>query len=76
GAEESSRDRIAAADADVRRAVVRRAGAQAGATALVSLLAAIASVLAVLVAAPELASGGLTGPAFAVAVLIPMAVFE
>ncbi|WP_298745513.1 thiol reductant ABC exporter subunit CydC [uncultured Microbacterium sp.] len=76
GAEESSRDRIAAADADVRRAVVRRAGAQAGATALVSLLAAIASVLAVLVAAPELASGGLTGPAFAVAVLIPVAVFE
>ncbi|WP_299090862.1 thiol reductant ABC exporter subunit CydC [uncultured Microbacterium sp.] len=76
GAEESSRDRIAAADADVRRAVVRRAGAQAGATALVSLLAAIASVLAALVAAPELASGGLTGPAFAVAVLIPMAVFE
>ncbi|MCT9002153.1 thiol reductant ABC exporter subunit CydC [Microbacterium memoriense] len=76
GAEESSRARIAAADADVRRAVVRRAGAQAGATALVSLLAGIASVLAVLVSTPAVTSGGLTGPAFAVAVLIPMAVFE
>lgn len=76
GADDASRARIATADADLRRAVVRRAGAQAGATALVSLAAGIASVLAVLVAAPSVTAGTLTGPAFAVAVLVPMAVFE
>lgn len=76
GADEDSRARIASADADLRRAAVRRAGAQAGATALVSLLAGIASVLAVLVTSPAVASGDLTGPAFAVVVLVPMAVFE
>lgn len=76
GADAASGARIAAADAAVRRATVRRAGAQAGATALVSLLAGGASVLAVLAAAPAVAAGGLTGPAFAVAVLVPMAVFD
>ncbi|WP_292833992.1 thiol reductant ABC exporter subunit CydC [Microbacterium sp.] len=76
GAEEASRARIAAADADVRRAVVRRAVAQAGATALVSLLAGIASVLAVLVATPAVTMGQLAGPALAVVVLVPMAVFD
>ncbi|CAN7380951.1 thiol reductant ABC exporter subunit CydC [Microbacterium sp. LjRoot45] len=76
GAEEESRARIAAADARLRRAVVRRAGAQAGTTALVSLLAGAASVLAVWIAAPAVASGSLLGPEFAVAVLVPMAVFE
>ena len=81
GAEAESRARIAAADARLRRAVVRRAGAQAGTAAVVSLLAGTASVLAVLVSAPALApagstSGTLLGPAFAVAVLVPMAVFE
>lgn len=76
GADDASRARIADADAALRRAVVRRAGAQAGATALVSLLAGVASVLAVLVSAPAVSGGALTGPAFAVAVLVPMAVFE
>jgi ATP-binding cassette subfamily C protein CydC len=76
GAERDSRQRIARADALLRRAVVRRAGAQAGTAALVSLVAGAASALAVLVTAPELTVGGVAAPAFAVAVLVPMAVFE
>lgn len=76
GAEEQSRARIAAADSALRRAVVRRAGAQAGTAALVSLLAGLASILAVLVCAPGTASGSLDGPSLAIAVLVPMAVFE
>jgi ATP-binding cassette subfamily C protein CydC len=76
GAEAQSRERIARADAGLRRAVVRRSGAQAGTTALVSLLAGVASIAAVLVAAPDVASGALSGPSLAVVVLVPMAVFE
>lgn len=76
GADGASRARIADADAALRRAAVRRAGAQAGATALVSLLAGIATLLAVLATAPNVASGALLGPAFAVTVLVPMAIFE
>ena len=76
GAEAASRARILAADADLRRAVVRRAGAQAGTTGLVSLLAGFASIAAVLVSAPLVASGSLGGPELAVVVLVPMAVFE
>ncbi|MCP2636413.1 thiol reductant ABC exporter subunit CydC [Microbacterium sp. HD4P20] len=76
GAEEQSRARIAAADAALRRAVVRRAGAQAGTAALVSLLAGAASIAALTAAAPGIASGALGGPWLAVVVLVPMAVFE
>ncbi|WP_214466223.1 thiol reductant ABC exporter subunit CydC [Microbacterium flavescens] len=76
GAEAESRTRIADADAAVRRAVVRRAGAQAGTTAIVSLLAGGASILAVVAAIPGIASGALDGPSLAVVVLVPMAVFE
>ncbi|GAA5033376.1 thiol reductant ABC exporter subunit CydC [Microbacterium fluvii] len=76
GAEARSRDRIRALDADLRRAAVRRAGAQAGTSALVSLAAGAASIVAVLAAAPALTTGELAAPAFAVAVLVPMAVFE
>ncbi|MEJ1155019.1 thiol reductant ABC exporter subunit CydC [Microbacterium marmarense] len=76
GAEERSRDRIIDADRALGRAVVRRAAAQAGTTAIVSLMAGAASIAAVLVAVPGIASGSLTGPSLAVAVLIPMAVFE
>ncbi|MFS0714306.1 thiol reductant ABC exporter subunit CydC [Microbacterium sp. 2P01SA-2] len=74
GAEEQSRRRVEAADADLRRAVVRRAGAQAGSAAIVSLAAGAASILAVVVTAPDVATLG--GPWLAVAVLVPMAVFE
>ncbi|WP_434809946.1 thiol reductant ABC exporter subunit CydC [Microbacterium sp. bgisy189] len=73
GAERAGRDRIAAADAALRRAVVRRAGAQAGTAAVVSLAAGAASLAALLVATP---AGAPPGPSLAVAVLVPMAVFE
>ncbi|MFT4213863.1 MAG: thiol reductant ABC exporter subunit CydC [Microbacterium sp.] len=76
GAEGESARRIADADAELRRAVTRRAGAQAGTAALVSLFAGGSSVLAVLVASPAVTGGTLAGPAFAVAVLVPMVVFE
>ncbi|WP_438354917.1 thiol reductant ABC exporter subunit CydC [Microbacterium sp. CJ88] len=76
GVEASSRARVAAADARLRAAVVRRAGAQAASSALVGLLAGLASLAAVLVAAPAVAAGSLAAPGFAVAVLVPMAVFE
>ncbi|TQJ31248.1 thiol reductant ABC exporter subunit CydC [Microbacterium sp. SLBN-146] len=72
GAEADSSARIAAADAELRRAVVRRAGAQAATTAVVSVLAGAASIAAVLVTAPA----GVWGPWLAVVVLVPMATFE
>ena len=76
GVEHESQGRVLTADAALRRAVVRRAGAQAGSTALVSLLAGLASIAAVLVTAPQVLAGQLAGPELAVAVLVPMAVFE
>ncbi len=76
GAEESSRHRIAAADAQLQRAILRRAGAQAGTTGVVSLLAGVASIAAVLVSAPLVGSGSLGGPEVVVVVLGPMTVFE
>ncbi|WP_322411534.1 thiol reductant ABC exporter subunit CydC [Microbacterium invictum] len=74
GATEASRTRIDVADRALRRAIVRRAGAQAATTAVVSVAAGLASVAAVLVSAPAVAT--LTGPGLAVVVLVPMAVFE
>ena len=74
GAAPASRNRVRDADAALRRVVVRRALAQAGSAAIVSLLAGAASIAAVLVAAPSVA--GLGGPSFAIVVLVPMAVFE
>jgi ATP-binding cassette subfamily C protein CydC len=88
GAEKAGLARIRAADAMLRAALVRRAGAQAGTAAIVSLLAGIASILALAVTVPSgaeratvyvpLVEGGvpIDGPALAVAVLVPMAVFE
>lgn len=68
--------RIRAADEALRRATVRRATAQGLTAAAVSLLAGIASLATLLVAATHLGSGGFDGPALAVVVLLPMAVFE
>ncbi|MFJ6678710.1 thiol reductant ABC exporter subunit CydC [Microbacterium sp. NPDC091382] len=77
GAEATSRAAIRDADAALRRAVFRRAGAQAGTAALVSLAAGAATIAALLIAAPAAGPGGaLSGPALGVAVLVPMAVFE
>ncbi len=72
GAEHESLARIERADADLHRAIVRRAYAQAATAAIVSLLAGAASIAAVLVSAPA----DLAGPTLAIVVLVPMAVFE
>ncbi|WP_431778643.1 thiol reductant ABC exporter subunit CydC [Microbacterium aurantiacum] len=76
GAEEGGRARIARADRALRRAVLRRASAQAGTAAVVSLLAGAASLAAVLVTAGPVAAGTVSAPALAVVILVPMAVFE
>lgn len=70
--------RQAAADADAALTTAsRRLAIGAGATAAaVSVLAGLASVLAVIVAVPALGGGGFDGPALAVVVLMPLAVFE
>ena len=76
GAADASRRRIHAADDDLRRASTRRAVAQAGTTAVVSLAAGLATLITLALAAPTVAQGGLAGPALAVIALVPMAVFE
>lgn len=76
GAEAESRDRIVAADAALRRATVRRTGAQAGTSALVSLAAGAATIAAVVTAMPGSQAGVLDAPSLAVVALIPLAVFE
>lgn len=76
GAEEQSRRTIETADAELRRAITRRAGAQAGTAAVVSLMAGVASIAALVASAPAAASGALDAPLLAVVVLVPMAVFE
>jgi ATP-binding cassette subfamily C protein CydC len=76
GALDAATARVRAADAALRRAVVRRGGAQGLTSGAVSVLAGIASLGAVLVAAPAVTGGTLSGPGLAVVVLLPMAVFE
>ena len=68
--------RVRAADEALRRATVRRGGAQGLTSGAVSLLAGVASVVTLLVTAPALGDGGFSGPALAIVVLLPMAVFE
>jgi len=74
GAEDAAARRIADADADLRRALRRRATAQGLTAGAVSLAAGAASLLALAVAAPRLVPDA--APALAVVVLLPMAVFE
>ncbi|WP_193599225.1 amino acid ABC transporter ATP-binding/permease protein [Microbacterium sp. YJN-G] len=76
GAEAQARERIRTADAELRRTVSRAALAQALSAAVVSVAAGVASIWALGVAVPG-AGGGATDAAwFAVAVLLPMAVFD
>ncbi|MFT4211591.1 MAG: ABC transporter transmembrane domain-containing protein, partial [Microbacterium sp.] len=75
-ATDAAHARVRAADEALRRATVRRALAQALTSGAVSLLAGVASFAALVVAIPGLGQGGFTGPALAVVVLLPMAVFE
>lgn len=76
GAEEEARARITAADAALRRVVNRASLAQAVAAGVVSAVAGAASVWALAAAAPGLTDGSIDGPWLAVAVLVPMVVFE
>jgi len=76
GALDAATERVRRADAALRRAVVRRGGAQGLTSGAVSVLAGVASLVALLVAAPAVTGGSLSGPGLAVVVLLPMAVFE
>lgn len=76
GAEAQARERIAAADSALRRVVDRTSFAQAVAAGVVSAVAGAASVWALAAAAPGLTDGSIDGPWLAVAVLVPMVVFE
>ncbi len=74
GVQSDARAKIAAADEHLRRVSSRAALTGALAAAVVSLGAGIASVAALLAAAPSLALND--PPALAVVVLVPMVVFE
>lgn len=76
GAEEQARARVRDADAALRRLVARASLAQAIAAGVVSAVAGAASVWALAAGAPGLATGAIDGPWLAVAVLVPMVVFE
>ncbi|MET1043533.1 MAG: thiol reductant ABC exporter subunit CydC [Microbacteriaceae bacterium] len=67
---------IDAAGADLQRVQVRRALGAGLAAAVVSMCAGAATIGALLVGAPALQAGTLTGPAWAVIALVPLAVFE
>ncbi|MEI3848915.1 MULTISPECIES: thiol reductant ABC exporter subunit CydD [unclassified Microbacterium] len=76
GVQEASRARIRAADEALRDTVSRAARAQAASAGAVSVAAGLASLWAIAVAVPGLPGGAVDAPWFAVAVLLPMAVFD
>jgi ATP-binding cassette subfamily C protein CydC len=67
---------IAAADDRLRRAQLRQALGAGVVAASVTVLSGAAMIGALLAAAPAIGSGDLTGPALALVVLVPIAVFE
>jgi ATP-binding cassette subfamily C protein CydC len=67
---------IAAADDRLRRAQLRQALGAGVVAASVTVLSGAAMIGALLAAAPAIRSGDLTGPALALVVLVPIAVFE
>ena len=67
---------IADADARLRSAQLRQALGAGVVTAAVSLLSGAAMIGALLMASPAHDSGDITGPALALVVLVPIAVFE
>lgn len=76
GALDAATDRVRRADAALRRALVRRGGAQGLTSGAVSVLAGAASLGALAAAVPAVTDGTLSGPGLAVVVLLPLAVFE
>lgn len=71
----AARTRIDAADGALTAALTRRSIGAGAVGAALALCAGLAVLGVAVVAAPQL-STGLTGPAFAVLVLVPLAVFE
>jgi ATP-binding cassette subfamily C protein CydC len=68
--------RVARLDDDLRRASSRRALTGGVVAAVLSALSGAAVLATIPAVAPDVASGDLTGPAFALVVLVPLAVFE
>jgi len=69
-------DRVARLDDDLRRAARRRATSTGVVAALMSLLSGATVFATIVVAAPTVAGGDLSGPSFALVALVPLAVFE
>lgn len=67
---------LARADDRLRRATLRRSLGVGAQGAVLSLFAGAATVAALVVGIPEQGASAITGPAFAVVVLVPLAVFE
>ena len=63
-------------DARLRRAELRRSAGVGAQAAVVSVFAGAATLAALIWGIPGFGSGALTGPAFVVIVLVPLAVFE
>jgi ATP-binding cassette subfamily C protein CydC len=76
GALDGRLQELARVEDRLRRATLRRSTGAGVQAAVISLCAGAATILALVAAAPALGSGGFNGPALAVVVLVPMAVFE
>jgi len=76
GALDARLKQLTAVEERLRRASLRSSTGAGVQAAVISLCAGAATVLALIAAIPALGSGGFSGPALAVVVLIPMAVFE
>jgi ATP-binding cassette subfamily C protein CydC len=76
GAVEERRAAVDRADARLRSATLTRAAGAGVTAAVLSALAAIATVAGLVVGIPSLAAGSITGPALTVIALVPLAVFD
>lgn len=76
GALDARLDNLRVVEERLRRAALRTSTGAGVQAAVISLCAGAATVLALTTAIPALGSDGFSGPALAVVVLIPMAVFE
>ncbi|MBV0895560.1 thiol reductant ABC exporter subunit CydC [Microbacterium sp. NC79] len=76
GTEPDAREHVFAADTELRTALTRATSAQGISSAVVSLMAGLASIMALAVGTPAVLAGTLDPAWFAVTVLVPMAVFD
>ncbi|MWC00430.1 ABC transporter transmembrane domain-containing protein, partial [Agromyces seonyuensis] len=75
-ADAADRARIARLGERLQRAVRRQSAAQGIANAVMAALGGLGALGGILIAAPRLLDGGLSGPAFAVVCLVPLAIAE